>query len=148
VGLAVLLCLLLVGSGIAVMAIGGSETTMVVGIGLLVAGCLAPIVVLVRGGAREAAREQRFRATGIAGSARILTVKETGLTVNDAPQVDMTLEVQVQGGHPYQVQHRTMVPRLMIGRLTDGRPLKVLIDPVDPKQVSVDWMPAEPAVSG
>jgi hypothetical protein len=83
----------------------------------------------------------------VRGTARILSVAETGLTVKDAPQVDMTLEVSVAGRPPYQVGHRQLVPRLAVGRLSDGRPLRVLVDPAQPDQLLIDWL-AQPVAAG
>lgn len=77
---------------------------------------------------------------GIPASARILSVAETGVTVNESPQVDLTLLVTVPGRPPYEIERRELVPRLAIGRLTDGRPLRVLVDPQEPGRVAVDWL--------
>jgi hypothetical protein len=83
---------------------------------------------------------RRLQQVGVPGSARIVSIAETGLTVNDAPQVDLVLAVTVHDRPPYQVARRELVPRLAIGRLTDGRPLRVLVDPAQPDQLAVDWL--------
>jgi hypothetical protein len=105
---------------------------------------IVPIVLVFSGMARGAQLQSRLRQTGVPGTARIVSVAETGLTVNDAPQVDMVLEVAISGRPPYQVRHRELVPRLALGRLTDGRPLQVMVDPMQPEQLVVNWL-AQPA---
>jgi hypothetical protein len=122
----------LLGTGIVASIAGGLVATIV------------PVVMVFSGMARGAALQSRLRQTGVPGTARIVSVAETGLTVNDAPQVDMVLEVAIAGRPPYQVRHRELVPRLALGRLTDGRPLQVMVDPMQPEQLVVNWL-AQPA---
>lgn len=108
-------------------------------IGILIAS-IGPFVMILGGSARGGALRRRLQETGVPGTARILSVAETGLTVNDAPQVDLMLEVTIAGRAPYQVRHRELVPRLALGRLSDGRPLQVVVDPVHPDQLLINWL--------
>lgn len=125
-----------------------------VGVGALVLGALTMMAILIVVGARtggsgralmEGLREasgqrERLAQTGVAGGARIVSVAETVITVNDAPMVDLVLDVTIPGRPVNRVSCRDRVPRLAIGRLTDGRPLRVMVDPAQPDLVAVDWL--------
>jgi hypothetical protein len=71
-------------------------------------------------------------------------VKETGTDSEFPPEVDLVLAVTVPGRPTYQVACHDTVPRLAIGRLTDGRPLLVLVlvlvDPAQQDQLVIEWM--------
>jgi hypothetical protein len=56
------------------------------------------------------------------------------------PEVDLMLAVTVPGWPEYQVARHDTVPRLAIGRLTDGRPLSVLVDPAQPDRLVINRM--------
>jgi hypothetical protein len=100
----------------------------------------------VMGGSPELVREiglrERLEQTGVPGRARILSVREVSTDSDFPPEVDLVLAVTVAGRPrpPYQVARHDTVPRLAVGRLTDGRPLPVLIDPAQPDQLVIDWM--------
>jgi hypothetical protein len=89
------------------------------GIAVAIAGTLlatiGPVAMLIGGTARGGVLRRRLQQTGVRGTARNLSVAETGLTVNDAPQVDMTLEVSVAGRPPYQVSIARWFPDWQLG---------------------------------
>jgi hypothetical protein len=89
---------------------------------------------------REIALRERLEQTGIPGSARILSVTDASTDSEFPPEVDLMLAVTVPGRPAYQVARHDTVPRLAIGRLTDGRPLPVLVDPAHPDQLVIEWM--------
>jgi hypothetical protein len=78
--------------------------------------------------------------TGIPGSARILSVTDVSTDSEFPPEVDLLLGVTVPGRPTYRVARHDTVPRIAIGRLTDGRPLPVLVDPAQPEQLVIEWM--------
>lgn len=77
---------LFVGLGAAVLGV----VSLFVGIPLLLSRGAGSAGVVVGGPVRD----------GIPASARILSVAETGVTVNESPQVDLTLLVTVPGRPP------------------------------------------------
>jgi len=81
----------------------------------------------------------KLPATGVAGQATITGLTQTGVYVNRNPQVAMDLMVNVPGRAPYPVQHREFVPMIVLGRLTNGAPLSVKVDPANPQRLAVDW---------
>jgi hypothetical protein len=89
---------------------------------------------------RDIALRERLEQTGVPGSARILSVTDVSTDSEFPPEVDLMLAVTVPGRPAYQAARRDTVPRLAIGRLTDGRPLRVLVDPARPDQLVIDWL--------
>ncbi|HTU76545.1 MAG TPA: hypothetical protein VMG38_23750 [Trebonia sp.] len=98
----------------------------------------------VMGGSPEAFREialrERLEQAGVRGDARILSVTDVSTDSEFPPEVDLVLAVTIPGRPTYQVARHDTVPRLAIGRLTDGRPLSVLVDPGQPDQLVIEWM--------
>jgi hypothetical protein len=70
----------------------------------------------------EIALRERLEQTGVPGSARILSVTDVSTDSEFPPEVDLVLAVTVPGRSAYRVARHDTVPRLSIGRLTDGRP--------------------------
>lgn len=99
-------------------------------------GVLLVIGLRVR---RSAERTDRILATGIDGSATITGLTQTGVSMNDNPQVEIDLSVQLPGREPYPATRREFVPLILLGRLTPGATLPVTVDPADPAAVLIDW---------
>lgn len=108
----------------------------VVGVGLLVAGMRS------KGRASSA---QRVLTTGLAGSATVTGMTQTGMFLNENPQVEMELTVQLPGRPPYPAKRKQFVPLILLGRLSAGTPLAVKVDPADPNNVEIDWDAPAPA---
>jgi hypothetical protein len=87
----------------------------------------------------HAAQAARIIASGVAGSATITGLTQTGMFLNENPQVEMDLMVQVPGKAPYGVKRKQFVPLILLGRLSSGAPLAVKVDPADPNNVVIDW---------
>ncbi|MDQ3991689.1 MAG: hypothetical protein M3245_05205 [Actinomycetota bacterium] len=81
----------------------------------------------------------RVRSQGVPGTATISSMRQTGAYLNNNPQVEMNLTVTLAGRQPYQVVMREWVPLLMVGRLSAGAPLPVMVDPANPFNVIIDW---------
>jgi hypothetical protein len=90
--------------------------------------------------ARRAAEEaDRIATTGLAGTATVTALTQTGMSLNDQPQVDMELLVSVPGRAPYAAHRKEFVPLILLGRLSSGLPLPVRVDRADPGNVIIDW---------
>src|SRR5205823_9934958 len=48
-------------------------------------------------------------SNGIAGNATVTAISDTGTMVNNAPVMELDLQVTVPGKEPYQVKHRQLV---------------------------------------
>jgi hypothetical protein len=99
-----------------------------VGLVLLIAGLLWM---------RSAAKKDRISATGVAGTGQIMGLGQTGMTVNDQPQVELDLLVTIPGRSPYRVKVKEIVPLIMLNRLQGTLPLRV--DPAEPNAVVIQW---------
>jgi len=86
---------------------------------------------------RQQAEAQRLMATGLFGQATVEALRETGLTVNDNPQVEFDLRVTVEGGAPYPVTHRQVVSRMVISNFQPGASIPVRVDPADRTRVLI-----------
>jgi hypothetical protein len=86
---------------------------------------------------RQQAEAQRLMATGLIGQATVEALRETGLTVNENPQLEFDLRVTVDGGAPYPVTHRQVVSRLVIANFQPGASIPVRIDPADRTRVLI-----------
>jgi hypothetical protein len=91
------------------------------------------------------AEAQRIKTTGVAGSARILGMRQTGVYMNEQPQIELNLEVTTSMQGPYQVVMKEYVPLMLLGTLSSGQPLPVKVDPANPNNVIIEW---ENALSG
>lgn len=92
------------------------------------------------------AESQRLKAEGVPATAKLLAVRDAGITLGggavgglDNPVADLDLEVTLEGREPYRTTVRQMVPRLAVARLIPGSELPVRVDAADPSAVLVDW---------
>jgi hypothetical protein len=131
---------LVVGIGL-IVALGGAPY---VGDGMVLTGGIFAIVggVLIVVGlivGRSAAATDQLLATGIAGQATITGLTQTGMYLNDQPQISMDLTVNLPGQAPYAAKHHEFVPLMLLGRLSSGAPLVVRVDPANPQHLAIDW---------
>ena len=81
---------------------------------------------------------KRILQTGLPGKAKVLSLAETGVTVNNAPQVLLNLEVTPDHTRrPYQVQTKQIISMIHIPQFQPGARLLVRVDPNDPNQVAI-----------
>lgn len=79
---------------------------------------------------------QTLMATGLVGQATILAVRDTGMTLNENPVVELDLQVTSPGSPaPYPVTHRQMINRLQVHQLQTGAAVQVRVDPVNPQSL-------------
>jgi hypothetical protein len=76
--------------------------------------------------------------TGISAPAVILSAEDTGTTMNESPQVRLTLQVNPAFGPSFQAVTTTFVGRLQVGMITPGSPCTVRYDPNDPTKVAIE----------
>lgn len=97
------------------------------------------VVVLVAGLLwwRSAAKMDRIGTTGVAGTGQIMGLRQTGMEVNDQPQVELDLLVTIPGRSPYRAKVKEIVPLIMLSRLQGTLPVRV--DPAEPEAIVVQW---------
>jgi hypothetical protein len=81
----------------------------------------------------------RLQKTGISGTARIVEVKDTGITINKNPQLKLILEVKNSFGQRYTADCRAMVSRINPVVYQPGMEIPVKIDPKNEKNVVIDF---------
>jgi hypothetical protein len=81
----------------------------------------------------------RLQKTGLPGKATILEVKDTGITINNNPQVKLMLEVKNSYGQKYNTQCRVLVSRINPNMFMPGMEVPVLIDPKNEQNVVIDY---------
>lgn len=79
-----------------------------------------------------------LRASGIPAQATVLKFWDTGASINDNPVAGLLLEVRGPNGEAYQVQTKSMIPRLSVGMLQPGAVVRVKIDPQNQQRVALD----------
>jgi hypothetical protein len=105
--------------------------------GLRMAGGIVGLMGLIFAGVgfplkRAADRARRLALTGERATAQIVQARPTGLSINEVPQIELTLLVQRPGGQPpYQATTKI----LGAGHLAHGMSVPVLVDPQDPSAV-------------
>jgi len=68
----------------------------------------------------------------------ILNAEDTGTTMNDSPQVRLTLQVNPAFGPSFQAVTTTFVGRLQVGMITPGAPCTVRYDPSDMTKIAIE----------
>lgn len=119
---------------------GGMQLTAMIlgatGVVLLVAGLLWM---------RSAAKKDRISTTGVAGTGQIMGLTQTGMLVNQQPQVELDLLVTIPGRSPYRAKVKEIVPLIMLNRLQGTLPVRV--DPAEPGTVVIQWDQPNPAMA-
>lgn len=74
---------------------------------------------------------------GIDTTAKVLKVWDTGVSINDNPQVGLQLEIVPESRIPYQAEAKTVVSRLNATLVQPGITAQVRYDPLKPERVQV-----------
>jgi hypothetical protein len=81
----------------------------------------------------------RLQKTGIPGKALIKEVHDTGVTINNSPQIKLIVEVKNSFGQVYTATMRTLISRLQPQLYQAGMTIPVLIDPKDENNMVIDY---------
>jgi len=80
---------------------------------------------------------------GVKTRAKVLEVRDTGVTINDNPQVGLKLELRTQEGAILQVDAKTVVSRLSAANVQPGVVANVIYDPLKPQRLVVESFEVE-----
>jgi hypothetical protein len=72
---------------------------------------------------------------GITADAEVLAVRDTGVTINDDPQIALLLEVRPPMAAAFQTEIKTLVSRLEVANYRPGCKAVVVYDPANPKRM-------------
>ena len=86
---------------------------------------------------RGSMERSRILAKGIPGQATISRIWETGMLVNNQPQVGFELQVWIPNAAPYVAETKMIVSALVIPRIQPGAVVQVKVDPADPRKVAI-----------
>jgi hypothetical protein len=96
------------------------------------------VFVLVFGGMFLRWRvKQRILQTGVAATATIVRVWDTGTRINDNPRVGILLQVQPKTGAPFQAEIKETVSVVQMPMFQPGAHLEVKYDPAQPTSVAI-----------
>jgi hypothetical protein len=80
-----------------------------------------------------------LHASGVAAEAEVLSLWDTGITVNHDPVIGLRVEVRPVDGPPYQATiAKSLVSRLDVPRFQPGQVVPVRVDPRNPARVAID----------
>lgn len=86
---------------------------------------------------RGSMRSSKLLQTGVSAQAQILKVWQTGMYVNEQPQIGLLLQVQPANGAPFQVEAKKVVSMIQIPQFQPGAMLEVKYDPANPTEVAI-----------
>ena len=87
---------------------------------------------------------RRLKKTGIPGKALIKEVRDTGITINNNPQVKLVVEVKNYLGQTYTANIRALVSRINPFVYHPGMTIPVLTDPKNEKNIVIDFSDNKP----
>lgn len=89
---------------------------------------------------------RELRASGVAAEAEVLSLWDTGITVNQDPVIGLKVEVRPADRPSYQATiEKSLVSRLDVPRFQPGRIVPVRFDPRNPARVAIDLYGEGPA---
>jgi hypothetical protein len=122
---------------------GGTMMFLAVLFGLIGVGMIVASFML----GRSVAGSAREMASATLGSAQILSVTQTGMTLNDQPRIKFDLLVTLPGQAPYQAEHAEFVPLILLMRCQPGAVVAVRVNPAKPDKVTISWNEAPPSAT-
>lgn len=127
---------LLVGIGAVVATAGSTGTYISIGMVAFFGGMF---YLFYRVFFKSMINTSRLQKTGLPGKAIIMEVRDTGVTINNSPQVKLILEVKNTFGQKYTTQTRVLVSRLNMNAYMPGMEVPVKIDPKNEMNVVLDF---------
>jgi predicted lipid-binding transport protein (Tim44 family) len=120
------------------------------GVVIAIVATVVPIVLVIwifKNMSKNRAVAEQLLRTGAPGQARVLTVGQTGMYVNNQPQLQIELEVHPSpeaGGYrgpsaPFRASLRTIVPMMAMAAVQPGATVLVRFDPASPGRLEIDW---------
>jgi hypothetical protein len=86
---------------------------------------------------REAATANHLAVNGVPGRAVVTHIRDTGMTINDNPRVELTLDVTVGDNAPYTATHTQVISRIAVAGFQPGATVPVRVDPADERSLII-----------
>lgn len=96
---------------------------------LITAAAIAIPIIWMR---KKRQQAEHLAAVGTQGEAKILSMNDTGMLVNNNPRVTLELEVTMPMRPPYQVTKTMVVPLIRLPQIQVGETVGVMVDMADP----------------
>lgn len=84
-------------------------------------------------------QSSRLMKIGIQKQGKLLSYADTGVTINNSPQVKFTIEIKDDLNHTYEVTTKTIISRLDVGNFYAGMPVVCRVDPNDKMKVAIEF---------
>ena len=119
-------------AGIPGVALGGAISAFT----MILIG--AVFFMIGRAMARSGETAKRLRTEGLQAQGQIVSLQPTGMSVNNVPQVAITVSVQLPGRPPYQASAKMLLQPMAMAQLTPGQTVPLRVDPRDPQEVLIE----------
>jgi len=98
------------------------------GLIITVAAIAIPIVIM----RKKRQQTEELAAVGTQGEAKVLSMTDTGMRINDNPRVTLELEITMPMRPPYKVTKTMVVPIIRLPQVQVGEVVGVMVDMSDP----------------
>ena len=98
------------------------------GLIITVAAIAIPIILM----RKKKQQTENLAAVGTQGEAKILSLSDTGMLVNNNPRVTLELEVTMPMRPPYKVTKTMVIPMIRLAQVQVGEVVGVMVDMSDP----------------
>ena len=126
--------------------IGG--TSLIITVISIACGCLITIVALAGTGFliykvfgstfKSMSTNRNVLQTGVSAPAVILSVQDTGVTMNDNPQARIRLRVMPMNGEAFEAEVTQIIGRFQVGMVVPNGSAMVKYDPNDKTKVAIE----------
>lgn len=82
-------------------------------------------------------RKEWFERFGIPAVAEIVSAEQTGVYVNNLPQIKLKLNIYIEGRSPYLITYRKVFDIPTAGQLIPGARFPVLVHPEKPNKIFI-----------
>lgn len=82
-------------------------------------------------------KRQKLMQSGVSANAQITSVWQTGMYVNEQPQIGIKLMVTPQNGQPFEAETKMVVSMIQIPQFQPGQMVEVKYDPAKPNEVAI-----------
>lgn len=135
----------IIGSIVAFGGVGLATTFLGPELASTVQGVVIAVIVVgtigfsLRTVLRGPALRRKLAQTGVAGSAELLSIEQTGTRVNDQPMLRFKMLVHLPNRPPYTALHHEVVAQIRLSSIGPGVQVPVRVDPNDPKLMAIAW---------
>ena len=116
-----------------------NDSSMYLSIGIVVISVCCGLVITAAAIAipflwmrKKRQQAEHLAAVGTQGEAKILSLTDTGMLVNNNPRVTVELEITIPMRPPYRVTKTMVVPLIRMSQVQVGETVGVMVDMSDP----------------